>query len=115
MLAYGSHDVSSCSNGGVCNYESGECNCFKKIKNQDKETFDDGNTLPQSSSAFGYWYKFESSDGTGSEGNRGDCGYEAAVVKACPSACSNHGTCSNDTFICDCNRGYYGGDCSKSE
>jgi hypothetical protein len=85
----GSKEWGVCSNRGVCNEAAGVCVCYTG---------------------------FDSSDGYGGVGNRGDCGYAAAPVTTCPGKiveCSGHGTCSNSPeYTCNCDRGYMGGDCS---
>lgn len=81
-----------CSNRGICDEETGLCDCS---------------------------YNFESSDGNGeyaTAGIRGDCGYKAGPVVACPGEeveCSGHGVCSGDpTYVCSCLEGWTAADCS---
>lgn len=84
-----------CSNRGICSVTDGICGCF--------ETNSD---------------TYESSNGYGAAGTRGDCGYPTTVTASCPGdiACSGHGICddegSSPTYTCECWEGYMGGDCS---
>ncbi len=86
----GTTEYEECSNRGVCNYDTGICDCF------------DG---------------FVSSDGLGNLGSRGDCGHfywnmaTYPTSQFCPyytnsatnltELCSGHGTCSSGACICD--------------
>lgn len=67
-----------CSNHGVCDFESGTCLCFQ-------------------SRALTYFW--ETSDGYGEAGARGDCGYPKVTPSACPYGCNGRGTCNAD-FSC---------------
>ena len=86
----GDKEYAECNNRGVCDSSTGLCTCYTN---------------------------FASSDGAGSAGSLGDCGYMTAV-SACPGAtsCSGHGTCSGATdYVCTCYEGWEGGDCSKRQ
>lgn len=91
----GTKENDTCSNRGLCDTSDGVCSCF--------DTNGD---------AYG------SSNGYGSAGTRGDCGYilssTDSVVSSCPGEiqCSAHGVCSSSTYRCDCYEGWSGGDCS---
>jgi len=77
-----------CSNRGICDPNSGLCAC---------------NT------------NYETSDGYGNPGTRGDCGAPTATISACPGEfeCSLQGNCPNDgTYRCSCDEGWMGSDCS---
>jgi len=72
---------------------------------------------------------FESSDGEGNQGSRGDCGYTASPgsITECPygrslagrelpydTECSGHGHCSGSpSFACACFEGWTGHDCGQ--
>ena len=99
----GNRESLECSNRGICNRGTGVCVCASY----------DGSTAN----------KWTSSNGAGGSvaktaGNRADCGFAAGTVSACPSndatlVCSGTGTCSgSSTFVCTCNSGYTGADCS---
>merc|ERR1719230_1156531 len=84
----GSKEDNDCSDRGICDYTTGICSC-----------------------STGY----DTSDGYGNEGQRGDCGYATASVTACPgeTSCTGHGTCEGTpTYACQCSNGYTGADCS---
>ena len=84
----GSKEDHDCSDRGICDYTTGICSC-----------------------STGY----DTSDGYGNEGQRGDCGYATASVTACPgeTSCTGHGTCEGTpTYACQCSNGYTGADCS---
>lgn len=68
----GTKENDYCSNHGVCDFETGTCLCDRNT------TF-----FPNE------WYWWESSDGYGGPGGRGDCGYQreestANVNQSCP-------------------------------
>lgn len=67
-----------CSNHGVCDFDTGTCLCFQ--------------------SRYNYFY-WESSDGYGHLGTRGDCGHTRVSPSACPYSCSDHGVCTGN-FTC---------------
>jgi len=78
-----------CSGRGSCDLNSGVCTCYSN---------------------------YETSDGRGLPGTRGDCGFRVNEVASCPGAisCSGHGVCSNSPeYKCDCSAGWAGGDCSE--
>ncbi len=90
----GTKEYVECSNHGLCDYESGACKCF-----------------------VGY----NSSDGKGGRGNRGDCGFQQSFVTpyiyndtlyytSCPyfdkKICSGRGQCNEETGNCLCNSGF---------
>ena len=92
-----------CSNRGICNRATGVCAC---------SSYD-------ASSA----NLFSSSNGAGGSvtkaaGSRADCGFAAGSASACPSndvtkVCSGQGSCAgSSTFVCNCNSGFTGADCS---
>lgn len=97
----GTREYVECSDHGVCNRDTGSCECF---------------------SGYG------TSDGRGALGSRGDCGYQysvnvtvdvngTAVETGCPYVmnsiyneskvfCSGHGNCSFFYGTCECDEGY---------
>mmetsp|Transcript_10842 Transcript_10842/g.14124 ORF Transcript_10842/g.14124 Transcript_10842/m.14124 type:complete len:663 (+) Transcript_10842:334-2322(+) len=87
----GTKEDAYCSNRGICDFASGLCAC-----NEDYET----------------------SDGYGNVGTRGDCGYVSETISACPGEmeCSLQGYCKDDdtvpTYECQCMAGWQGSDCS---
>jgi hypothetical protein len=94
----GNGTLYECSNQGICDHNSGTCNC---------------NQLQID----GHWlYRAVSSDGNQNIGNRGDCGALDPPLSTCfvsnIDVCSNHGKCSNDTNICSCYSGWSGLSCS---
>lgn len=85
----GTKEDSVCSRRGLCDTTTGSCSCSAN---------------------------FDTSNGYNLPGTRGDCGYALATIQGCPGAvsCSAHGTCSGfPTFVCDCNDGWTGADCSE--
>jgi len=56
---------------------------------------------------------FSSSDRQGNVGASGDCGYSDGSVSTCPNSCSSNGVCSGaSTYLCTCDDGFSGVDCS---
>lgn len=89
----GTKESDTCSNRGLCTVSDGTCTCF----NTNGDAYD-------------------SSNGYGAVGTRGDCGYikSGTSVATCPGStqCSGHGFCNTGTFRCSCSVGWTGGDCS---
>jgi len=84
----GTKEDSHCSDRGICIYLTGVCQCSQ-----------------------GY----DTSNGNGGAGVRGDCGKVDAAITACPgeTQCSGHGVCAGvPTYRCDCANGFMGADCS---
>jgi len=82
-------ELEACSNRGYCDTGTGICTCYT-----------------------GY----ETSDGDGASGNRGDCGFASSPITECPGVtrCSGHGVCSFDPeYRCTCDEGWTGGDCRE--
>lgn len=87
-ITTGTKEDLDCSNRGLCDTETGICTCA------------DG---------------FDTSNGYGDQGQRGDCGYADGTVTSCPGeiSCSNHGIClGSPTYECSCSSGFAGADCS---
>lgn len=85
----GSKENIMCSNRGICDEVSGKCGCSTN---------------------------FDSSNGYGGTGTRGDCGYPTTTIQYCPGSisCSGHGSCNGaPTYTCSCQSGWTGGDCSE--
>ncbi|KAJ8609130.1 hypothetical protein CTAYLR_006077 [Chrysophaeum taylorii] len=99
----GTKENEFCSDRGSCDFTTGTCLCLQL------------HNLPFS-------YRYQSSNGYGGKGTRGDCGRVAEPARSCPVAynsvtdqllqCAGHGKCDNSTWTCNCELGYYGGDCS---
>ncbi|OQR84305.1 hypothetical protein ACHHYP_13578 [Achlya hypogyna] len=88
MLQLGTKENAPCSNRGTCDPTSGICTCYAG---------------------------FQTSDGNGNLGQRGDCGSAMGSITACPGtvACSGHGYCTGGPqFACICFAGWTSGDCS---
>ena len=86
----GSKEDDTCSGRGVCDQTSGVCSCLTD---------------------------FDTSNGYGLGGTRGDCGWYTATVplQTCPGIilCSGHGVCKGSpTYVCECSDGWTGADCS---
>ncbi|CAM9232978.1 unnamed protein product [Chrysoparadoxa australica] len=88
----GTKESAVCSNRGLCNTKTGQCECY--TYNNDI---------------------FAGSDGLGGPGPRGDCGYALTAVSTCPGevTCSGHGSCDTTTKACTCIEGWTSGDCSQ--
>lgn len=99
----GTTEDAPCSNRGYCDAKTGTCTCE---------------------------VNFESSDGQGGPGSRGDCGYIAdpSTVTECPygrslagyerpyeEPCSGHGLCDTSTYTCTCFEGWTGADCQDQQ
>ena len=86
----GTKEDDVCSNHGHCNESLGVCKCL-----------DD----------------WQTSDGYGSAGTRGDCGFRSSgTTSSCPGepACLGYGTCQGPpTYRCVCQNGRTGPDCSE--
>ena len=88
----GDKENDECSNRGICDHDTGSCDCFNT--NGDE---------------------YAGSDGYGGSGNRGDCGHALTEISTCPGdpyVCSDHGFCDPITKRCLCADGFTGGDCS---
>ena len=91
-------EVYECSNQGICDYSSGQCQCFQTI------------------TAGKIKYRTLASDGNGNAGLLGDCGFIDAPVTSClldgVDVCNGRGVCSNSTGrVCDCFEGFAGLTC----
>ncbi|EQC42363.1 hypothetical protein SDRG_00101 [Saprolegnia diclina VS20] len=88
-LQAGSKENAPCSNRGTCDLGTGVCTCYAD---------------------------FDTSDGYGNLGSRGDCGAATGTVTNCPGTvtpCSGHGYCSGEPqYACLCYDGWTSGDCS---
>ena len=86
----GNKENIDCSGRGFCDDLTGVCACYTS---------------------------YQTSNGYGAAGQRGDCGAPTGGITACPGAsiaCSGHGFCAGaPTFVCMCSAGYMGGDCSQ--
>ena len=80
-----------CSNHGYCDFTNGHCKCAQ-------------------ATSLHYSYKWQSSNGYGFRGNRGDCGYQRDKSTTCPVkgveigisppvTCSGRGRCDNTTYV----------------
>ncbi len=91
----GTKENDICANRGTCSTTDGLCACY--ATNGDA---------------------YDSSDGYGAAGTRGDCGFikTGSSVSSCPgdTPCSGHGVCvkTNNAYRCDCAIGWLNGDCS---
>jgi len=87
---------SPCADRGWCSSAEGTCECYFY-------------PLP----------RFRSSDGNGNAGVRGDCGsmdpIDDGEVTECTGeiTCNTRGACNEDSYRCECEEGWMGGDCSE--
>lgn len=94
----GTKENDLCSGRGLCSKSDGLCACF--------DTNGDA---------------YDSSNGYGKAGSRGDCGWAKShtgiAASSCPGEmqCSGHGVCdsTSGSFRCSCSAGWAGGDCSE--
>jgi hypothetical protein len=98
----GTDTLYECSNQGICDRTTGLCLCFNS-----KDT--KGNDV----------YRAVASNGRGSSGTRGDCGFLVTELNSCYDKnkklpCSGHGVCYNDTNTCSCYDGWAGVLCQVS-
>ena len=96
-----------CSNRGICDHATGNCDCF----------FDTGNKFTTNS-------RMGSSNGAAQTGTRGDCGFRVIPQRKCAGGladaedeeswkpCTGNGFCDNSTYVCQCSEGFEGPDCS---
>lgn len=84
----GTKENAPCSDRGICDPMTGYCTCFTG---------------------------FQSSNGQGTSGQRGDCGFNEGFIDVCPGiiACSGHGECDSETISCTCRAGWQAADCSE--
>lgn len=115
--AKGTKENTYCANRGICDTSTGYCTCTKTL------------------SLWPFTYmRWQSSDGKGAAGTRGDCGYRVfsdaysaghicptgtyyssltiSTTNALTAICTGRGTCSTVTGACACVDGFYGPDCS---
>eukprot|EP01038_Epipyxis_sp_PR26KG_P012023 gene12023-16094_t len=91
----GNGTLYECSNQGTCDHSNGVCLCAVSISNGVST------------------YRAISSDGHGSPGSRGDCGYLEKSLSSCTDEiCGPHGFCSNSSATCQCYEGWYGINCN---
>jgi hypothetical protein len=85
----GTKENAHCSNRGICDTSAGVCTCATN---------------------------FDTSDGYGAAGQRGDCGYATTTITDCPGeiSCNGMGVCAGPpTYACSCSNGYTGADCTE--
>lgn len=86
----GTKESIPCSGRGLCDTLTGVCTCYTS---------------------------YQTSNGLGQPGSRGDCGSTIGGITACPGqglACTGHGVCSNSPqYKCLCAAGWMGGDCAE--
>lgn len=98
----GNGTLYECSNQGSCDYNTGVCTCNQQILSEGE-----------------FLYRAVSSDGKGSHGGRGDCGYFHPKLSSCyfqnQDICNGHGVCSNSTITCSCYDGWFGVTCASKQ
>jgi hypothetical protein len=85
----GNKEDLKCGGRGMCDEASGTCTCAQY---------------------------YQTGDGYGNAGTKGDCSYATTAIGACPGEipCSGHGVCSGSpTYQCQCAEGWESGDCSE--
>jgi hypothetical protein len=88
-LVKGDKEDLKCGGRGLCDEASGSCTCSQY---------------------------YQTGDGYGNEGTKGDCSFAITAIGACPGEipCSGHGVCSGDpSYQCTCSEGWESGDCSE--
>lgn len=85
----GTKENTACSTRGICDVSTGTCTCATS---------------------------FDTSNGYGAAGQRGDCGYVTTTITDCPGevSCNGVGVCAGPpTYVCECSNGYTGADCTQ--
>ncbi|CAM9627271.1 unnamed protein product [Chrysoparadoxa australica] len=114
----GTKENALCSNHGVCNGLTGTCACERNVARH---------LRPRCSASD--WWVWQSSNGYGAAGTRGDCGYRTGTVScglrellksylsgsdATAKTCSGNGECQT-TGLCICHPKFHGMACSQKQ
>lgn len=98
----GTKEYVYCSNHGFCNQESGTCECLDGFRSSDG--FGNFGSIPDCGNQYLFTTRLRVTNGS-------DIVSTCAIIDA--AVCSGHGTCVDETGVCDCDLGFNGAGCAS--